>query len=365
MGKVDGKVCFVKYALPEEEVVFKVENETSSYIKGVVSELLTASPDRVKPVCRYYGACGGCQYQHLAYGKEIIYKKMQLEDLMRRFGGLQDFSSDIVASEGPYHYRGNITLHKGDQGYGFYLPKSNSVISIEECAISSKEINKVLAELKKGEPEDQVTLKQDHKGKVWRSDLAGEKFFTDVYAGKAIVFSPRIFSQCNRYIALKMVEELNLWLSDIDKNAVFFDLYCGAGFFSFLVPEYPLKIGMDHERISIECAKKTVKNNNLKNYRFYQGDVARSFKGVFDANKGDKNILLVDPPRQGLNRHFIGWLKEIKDIEAVYYISCDPSKLARDIKYLCANGRWALKRFKIFDMFPRTYHMECLAEIKE
>jgi len=74
VGKVDGKVCFVSGALPEEEVIFEVKKDTSRYTEGRVVQILTSSPARVEPVCRYYNRCGGCFLQHLSYEKELFYK---------------------------------------------------------------------------------------------------------------------------------------------------------------------------------------------------------------------------------------------------------------------------------------------------
>ncbi|MCP4648497.1 MAG: class I SAM-dependent RNA methyltransferase [PVC group bacterium] len=364
VGKVDGKVCFVRGALPEEEVVFNVEKETSSYIKGLVIELLNTSSDRIEPKCKYYNVCGGCQYQHLTYEKEIFYKKLQVEDLVRRFGGINDFKTEIIASKDPYEYRSSITLHKADKGYGFCRYNSNEIIGIDQCSIASKSINKLLPIAGEGAQKDRLTLKEDCSGRVWRSDRKEDKFFTDTYADKDMVFSPRIFSQCNRYIALKIAEELKGWIQETDNDSAFFDMYCGAGFFSFLLPDFVLKVGMDYEGIAIDCAKKTLKNVGFKNHRFYKGDVDRLFKSVFNRNKKAKNILLLDPPRKGLSKNLIKILTAMNDIDAFYYVSCDPSTLARDIKLLCSGSCWQLERFKVFDMFPRTYHVECLAEFK-
>ena len=81
VGRIDGKVCFVRDALPGEEVLFDVVKETKSYVKGNLVEIINRSPGRVEPVCKYYGSCGGCQYQHLEYSIEVDYKRKQVEDL--------------------------------------------------------------------------------------------------------------------------------------------------------------------------------------------------------------------------------------------------------------------------------------------
>ena len=256
VGRVDGKVCFVRGALPAEEVVFKVLKETKSYIKGEVTEIKIKSSDRVDPVCKYYGVCGGCQYQHLDYKKEVEYKRAQVENLMQRFGGLTDVSLDIVCSNLDYNYRDSITLHKGEQEYGFYSVDKNKIIPIDNCAIAAKSLNGFLLQLKDRDV-SRLTIKKDNNGKTWVSDQSDDLFYSDNYCGQEIILSSRGFSQCNRFIISSIVEQLNEWIKKIPNDAVLFDLYCGVGFFSFLLKGFKNCVGIDYEGISIDCAQKT------------------------------------------------------------------------------------------------------------
>jgi 23S rRNA (uracil1939-C5)-methyltransferase len=365
VGKVDGKVCFVTGALPGEKVVFDVIKDTSKYAAGKVSEILTPSTDRTEPECPYYGKCGGCQLQHITYEKELFYKKQQVAELMSRIGGKKDIEiPDIVASLEPYNYRTSVTLHDAGGGCGYYAIDGKTVMKIDSCPIATEPINSYLSGMTNEKKAERITLKSDHAGKVWSSESIGERFFIDKYRGEEICLSTKAFSQSNRHIAEKIVETMEGWIGTDNGEAVLFDLYCGTGFFSFLLKnDLHSRIGIDSSRVSIDCAKTTTGKNGRKDVKFYKGDAEEDFFGIFERSKQEKNIILIDPPRKGLNGNFIRQLKEMSGAQKMYYLSCDPARLARDIKVLTDESAWKLGRMRVFDMFPRTKHIETLVEL--
>ena len=127
VGKIDGKICFIEGALPGEKVRFIKQIEKKKFTIGKATEVLKASSDRVKPICPYYGECGGCQYQHLSYEKEVHYKAEQVRELLSRIGGFKEYAFDnITPSSLQYGYRLSITLHRSEKGYGYFA---------KECAL--------------------------------------------------------------------------------------------------------------------------------------------------------------------------------------------------------------------------------------
>ncbi|MFQ5952550.1 MAG: class I SAM-dependent RNA methyltransferase [Candidatus Omnitrophota bacterium] len=356
VGKVDGKVCFVKGAIPPEKVLFDVTKETSSYIKGDLVRVLSSSPDRVEPACRYYNKCGGCQLQHVSYEKELFYKREQVIELIKRIAGKEEFEcAQIVASPDCYHYRSSVTLHKKGEKYGYFAGSSSprgTIIEIEECPITNEAINKELSGLMVEGGREELTLKSDYKGSVWSSEKPGERFFLDRYGDVEMYFSPRTFSQANRYISEKMAEKLGEWIGEVPSGAAFFDVYCGVGFFSFLLKQdFEVRAGMDSS-----------KKKNLQNMKFYRGDVEKEFLPMFERLKKGLNVLLLDPPRKGTGRDFLDKIKIRDDINKMYYISCDPARLARDVKVIEEGSKWSLGKVAVFDMFPRTKHIEAMVE---
>jgi len=364
VGKLDGKVCFVKGALPGEDVAFDVLKDTSRYTEGVVTEIISPSADRVEPPCPYYGRCGGCQLQHLSYEKELFYKQDQLVQLIKRISKIQDITcGDIIGSPDCYGYRDSITLHRGKNGYGFYAAEAGEVIHVERCPISGDPINEALDDMRQGHEKDNVTLKADHLGKVWFSDRSGDRFFPDRFGDTEIFLSPRAFSQANRHIAVRLAGTLGEWIGPAGEDAAFFDAYCGVGFFSFLLgQDFGVRAGMDTSRVAIDCAKTTAKRSGARNARFYRGDAEKDLFRVIESARRERNVLLLDPPRKGAGRRFLETVRDGSDITDIYYISCDPASLARDAGILTAGGTWRLGRIQAFDMFPRTGHIEAMAE---
>jgi 23S rRNA (uracil1939-C5)-methyltransferase len=365
VSRSGGKVCFVEGALPGEEVLVKFSKQTPKYSEAVALDIVKSSPERVTPVCEYFGICGGCQLQHLSYDREVHYKRCQVNELFRRIAGIDlgDRLGEIVPSKDGYGYRSSVTLHKGQKGYGYYKAASHQIVEVEKCPVAVSAIGEEIKSLTEGEDKDEITFKADHTGKVWSSCKMGDRFFLDRYRGRDIFFSPKAFSQCNRYISEKISETLEEWALPQSDGAVFFDIYCGSGFFSFTAGgNFSSRIGVDENRVSIDCAKNTAKTQGIKNIKFYRQDAEKDIFELFKREKKKRNVMLVDPPRKGVGKEFLQKIKAERELDVLYYISCDPACMARDAKILTGEGAWSLKRIKPFDMFPRTGHIELMGE---
>ncbi len=364
VARLDGKVYFIEGALPGEEVLFDVVKDTANYAKGKLKEIIVRSPDRVEPVCRYYGKCGGCQLQHVTYEKELVYKEEQLGELLRRISGKKDVRCErIEPSPDPYHYRSSITLHRKNGPYGYYKVDGYTIMAVEECPLAEEAISKELKDLSFSDGKESLTIKTDWAGKVWISDKPGERFFIDRYGDTELYVSPKAFTQANRYIALEIAKTLTDWIGPVEGPAAFFDAFCGIGFYTFLVKRsFALRVGMDTSRIAIDCAKSTARQRKRDDAKFYFGDAETEFLELFGRLKQERNILFLDPPRKGAGKDLLDRIKGLDKIDGIYYLSCDPARLARDIKIITEDSAWELGRVKPFDMFPRTKHIETLAE---
>ncbi len=366
IGKIDGKVCFVRGAIPDEEVIFEVTKEKPSYMGGFAVEILSPSKDRVAPPCKYYSKCGGCQLQHLLYEKELYYKKEQVAELIKRIAGEYDFEYlGMFPSPAEYGYRSSVTLHRATNGgYGFYERESKDIIVIDDCLLAEDPIRREIKRLKKSSRDEDVTLKSDRSEKVWFSSVKEEKYFPDNYDGVEMLMSTRAFSQVNRLVAEEVARTVRDWTGKGEDTA-FFDVYCGVGFFGFLLGSKDVfYTGIDESKEAIDCAKKTAAGLNKKNHKFYRGEAEHLFPGIFPRQKRERNVVLLDPPRSGASKSFLEGLNGLGDIEKLLYLSCDPARFARDAKILTGGGAWGLKKVKSFDMFPRTMHIEILAEFE-
>ena len=234
---------------------------------------------------------------------------------------------------------------------------------MDSCCIAEESINDILPFKSQDIKKDRIVFKSDHEGNVKCSAISGERFFWDRFSDKDIMLSPRTFSQCNRKISVTMAEMLGEWIGPRGDDTAFFDLFCGVGFFSYLLEDFSMCIGMDFDRTAIDCAKTTAKEKGIRNKIFFRVDIETDVAKIFNEKKMSNNILLIDPPRKGLTRNFTEWLKSKKEINKIYFISCDPARMARDIQLITDHTGWKVSRSAMFDMFPRTKHVEVMIEM--
>ncbi|MFC1699569.1 class I SAM-dependent RNA methyltransferase, partial [Candidatus Omnitrophota bacterium] len=348
-----------------EQVRFIRQSEKKNFITGLSAEILKPSSNRREPLCPYFGRCGGCQYQHLDYKQEVLSKADQVQEILAHIAGLSTYRFEgIEPCVSDYGYRSSITLHKSGSGYGYFARDNQTIIAIKQCPLARDELNSAIGTLTPDGNRENVTLKSDQAGKVWISNYPGQRFYKDEFLGTELTFSPLAFSQVNRQIAVALVERLRQWMEEEPQGALF-DLYCGVGFFSFLLRRlYESVVGLDQGRIAIACAKTSKKDLNLRNVSFYHTEVDQGFTGVYQKLHGKINTILLDPPRSGISRKLAQGLSELKDARSLYYVSCNPAILARDAKLLTASKAWALTRLACFDMFARTKHIESIALFK-
>ncbi len=365
IAKLDGKVYFIEGALPGEKVRFVKKIEKKRFGTGKVTEVLVASDYRMESPCPYYSECGGCQYQHLDYKKEVFYKTAQVKEMLRRIGGLGEYIfAGMRPSSLDYGYRWTITLHKANAGYGYFAQDNKTIINIEHCNLAADAINSAISTLPASGAKRDITLKSDKANNVWISGHSGHRFFKDDFLGTELMFSPLAFSQANRQVAAEMVDELRT-LMQKEKTDVLFDLYCGVGFFGILMRDlFESVIGIDEKGVAIDCAKASKKNLGLDNIKFYCGEADKDFSNHYKHLRGETNTILLDPPRSGISKKITKWLTEITNINSLYYVSCDPAILARDAKALTQDKIWRLDKVSCFDMFPRTKHIESIAVFK-
>jgi len=362
IGKIDGKIYFIEGALPGERVSFTLDNEKKRFIRGKVKDILTVSKHRAKPICPYYGKCGGCQYQHLKYEEELAAKAEQVRELLKRIGGLEEYNfAGITPSSFHYGYRSSITVHKAAKGYGYFSKDNQTIIPIDRCALAVEPINDTIRSFSDLDKKKDVTLKHDNAGNVWISGRSGHRFFKDNFLETDITSSPLAFSQVNRQVTLSMLEVLRAWAKE-DKEDVLFDLYCGIGFFGILMRDmFKSVIGIDENSVAIDCAKATKKDLKSANLKFYLGNCDIDIPNYYERLCGKTNVIVIDPPRSGINKRLIEFLSSKKDFNRLFYVSCDPATLARDSKILIQDNKWKLDRIACFDMFPRTKYVESLA----
>jgi len=387
MGRLpDNRAVFVPFGLPGERVRVRLTEEKKNFARGEIIEILEVSKDRIQPLCRHFGVCGGCHYQNLPYEKQLEAKTDILRDQLTRIGKIENPPvQQMVACPNPWKYRNHVQFSLTEDGkLGFIGAVPGPVpMEISECHLPEPSINDFWHQLE-FEPEmdiERVSLrigKDDDLMLVLASDspdapeleIEAGISVAHVYEENAVVIagndhivirvlerdfkvSAASFFQVNTVMAGKMVEHLLNRLL-VDKSSTVLDVYCGVGLFSaFFAPKCGRVIGIESSESS--CEDFAVNLDEFENVELYEGFA----EAVISHLEAKLDVVLVDPPRAGLDKAVVDGILRLSP-SVIAYISCDPSTLARDAARLI-NGGYKLKEVTPFDLFPQTYHIESIS----
>lgn len=349
VGRDQGKAVFVPYVIDGELVAGEVVREKKNFAEADLVEVKDKSPHRVQAPCPYFGRCGGCAYQHMSYTHQLATKRRQVEDVLRRIGGIDHVPVHAtIASPEEFGYRNRISVHVQDGVIGFFRRDSRRLIEVEHCPIAKEEVNDALRQLRHNSPRDgHYTLR--------------------------IGSARRIFSQTNDGVA-------RLLLDLVDRSVpmsqeLLIDAYCGDGFFAKrLRHKFVRVIGIDWDRFAIAEARKdaTEKEN------YIAGDVEiellrlAAVQRTAGGNQRQQAVggglgsiapilppatLIVDPPATGLTRSARDAIASLAPWRLIY-VSCNPSTLARDLKDL--SHAFSIEFAQPLDMFPQTAEIEIM-----
>ena len=188
--------------------------------------------------------------------------------------------------------------------------------------------------------------------------IYGEGYITDKLGELTFKISPLSFYQVNPIQAEKLYM-IGVKSANITKEDTVFDLYCGIGTISLFMAKYAKKVyGIEIVKQAVEDAIENSKLNDIHNTEFIAGDVEKVLDDLINNKKIIPDIIMVDPPRRGLDKTSIQNILKIKPKKLVY-ISCNPATLVRDLKEL--EESYDIKSIRPVDMFPFTSHVECVA----
>ncbi|MBQ3511498.1 MAG: 23S rRNA (uracil(1939)-C(5))-methyltransferase RlmD [Bacilli bacterium] len=374
---INGKICFIDKALPGEVVKIKIIKDSKKYMVGKIVDYYKLSDDRIDEVCRYSDICGGCSLSHLTINEENKFKCMKVKELLERFGSISSEKVCDVICLDEYGYRNKVTLHGQNSLLGYCENGSNRVFNVDKCLLANEKINGILEILNKmsfNESIDEAVVRCSNdssevmvslKGDI--SDysslrnvvdtliindevLLGDESIVSNIGNKKFYVSDGSFFQVNKNLTKKLYDEV-LDVVKCEKPKKILDLYCGTGTIGIYVSDYTDSvIGVDYSKEGINDANKNKELNNCKNIKF----ICDKVENVID-QFDDIDMVIVDPPRAGLDNKTIDNIKRIA-AETVVYVSCDPATLGRDLKYL--SDSYDVIEVKPFNMFPRTYHIE-------
>lgn len=440
IGKTDeGKTVIVSGGVPGDVVNAKVRKVKSKYFEAEVVDVLEKSPFRVEPKCIHFGTCGGCKWQNMSYEQQLFFKQDEVENNIRRIGGIEDFVCEpILGAPEQYFYRNKmefsfsdakwLTLDEINSGeeidnknaLGFHIPGMwSKILDLKECWLQEDPSNAIRLAVKAFADAHQLEyfdvrnqsgflrtmmLRQNSKGEwmvlfqLFREEKENQKALFDyliqefpqiktlmfcinskqndslydqdvqIYYGDGFLMEemdglkfkigPKSFFQTNYQQALNLYRK-TLEFADLKGDEVVYDLYTGTGTIAQYMARNAKKvIGIESVQESIDAAKEHAILNGLDNCEFYCGDMKDIFSDEFLANHPKADVLITDPPRDGMHAKVVEQILKLSP-ERIVYVSCNSATQARDLALM--KEQYKVVKILPVDMFPQTHHVENIA----
>ncbi|WP_017652704.1 23S rRNA (uracil(1939)-C(5))-methyltransferase RlmD [Fortiea contorta] len=424
VGRYDERVVFVPDTVPGDRALIRLLHVKPKYAHGQMQQLLIPSPHRQRPSCIVADKCGGCQWQHIKYDFQLAAKQNQVIQALERIGGFVQPAVDpvlVAADSMGYRNKSTYPMGKSTAGQvqaGYYQKASHQLVNLNQCPVQDARLNPLLAQVKQDIQQQgwQIYDETRHQGQIrhlslrigrrtgemlltlvvkdWNlpriahqaeqwlqhypqlvgvslnrnSDrtnaifgdetrsIAGVPYLCEKFAGLEFQIRPETFFQVYTETAealLQVIEsELNL-----QGHEVLVDAYCGIGTLTLPLAKQARHItGLELQQSAVAQAILNAQHNEIDNITFQVGAVEKVLPNLGTI----PDVVLLDPPRKGCDRTVLETLRQLKPSQIVY-VSCKVATLARDLKLLCQDGLYTIKRVQPADFFPQTAHVEAAA----
>lgn len=345
MAKINDKIVFIPNTMIGEKVKIKITKNKKNYMEGKVIEYIEENKNRVKNLCPYYEKCGGCDILHIPYNEQLLYKENKIKNIVSRYLKDDIHINNIVKSDKQFNYRNKVTLHTNNNKIGYYEKNSNNIIPINNCLLLNPTLNNYIKTIDK--TNEKLVLRTNG---IDILDDNNSSIIKNIGKYKYLV-SLKSFFQVNDNVTYKLYEKIKEYCNSTKEDTIL-DLYCGTGTIGIYLSEYCNKVlGIEINKQAIIDANKNKDLNNINNIEFIAEDVSK----IINKIKFKPSIIVVDPPRAGLDEKTIKEIIKINPNKLIY-VSCDPMTLVRDLNIL--KYYFNIKEITPFDMFPNTYHVE-------
>ena len=350
-------------------MVAEIVRHRGEYVAVRVVEVLTPSAHRTAPPCPYFGACTGCQWQHVDYEHQLDLKKRIVHQALTQSGGFEEPPvAPTLPGPQPYGYRNHarFTVGRKRGDIGFVNRESRSLVPVDKCLLMHPKINECLESLLgKCSETTQLSIRcgantgdvliQPHLKNQNVSFSTGQKSYVESLDGKEFRIAASSFFQVNTNQAERVVELVKDGLR-LAGGETLVDAYAGVGSFAVLLAPLARKI------IAIEDSASAVQDaeanaGSLDNIEFRHGKTEDVLSSISEAVQG----AVLDPPRAGCHPEALEALLRLAP-RRVVYVSCDPDTMSRDLKILCQES-YRLESVQPVDMFPQTHRVECVATL--
>ncbi len=420
VAHIEGCAVFIPNAIAGERVRVRIEKAQKTWAAGKIVELLEKSPHRVNRECPVAKLCGGCDFWHMDYEEESRLKADRVRTCLNRIGGENLEAVPILAAPTCHGYRNKaqypVAQKKGRACAGFFRAGTHEVVENARCRILPEETDAVKDAVMDYVNQYRISVYDEtaHKGllrhiyvrrgvvsgqilvclvcngeKLPRAEelvkrlqkipgfatlvlsvntrkgnaVLGDKFITlhgpgyieDTLCGLTFRLSPRSFYQVNHHQAQRLYQAA-IAQAEITKEDTVLDLYCGVGTITLAMASAAGKvIGVEAVPQAVEDARDNARRNGIDNAEFFCGDAGQAALAL-EAQGIQADVVVVDPPRKGLNADTIEALHRFAP-RRIVYVSCDPATLARDVALLKERG-YEMKNAMAADLFPRCAHVE-------
>jgi 23S rRNA (uracil1939-C5)-methyltransferase len=412
VARAEGLVVFVAGALPGDRVRAEITKAKKRFAEARTVELLAPGPERIADVCLHGGEpCPGAPLQGLPYERQLAYKSEQVEDALRRIGGLDGFELEpIEPALETWRYRNKLeysfgATEEGEVALGFHARgRWDLIVDVDDCMLASERGNAarnavrewagmevvapydphsrkgVLRNLAVREgrrtgqiqtrlvttesrfpkpPVDLHTMVEgDSGGTDGPTGVLGEERLREELCGLQLEMTHGAFFQTNTEMAERLYAVAAEYAGLSGSERVF-DLFCGIGTIGLTLAKQAGEVwGLEIVPEAIEDAEANAERNGIENAKFVAGNARTGVRPLLE-QAGKPDVVVVDPPRAGLSQKIVRRLIEC-EAPRIVYVSCNPTTLAPNATQLTEAG-YKLKRVKPVDMFPQTPHIECVA----
>jgi len=415
LARADGLVVFVSGALPGDRVRVEITKAKKRFAEARTVELLSPGAERIADRCTHESEpCPGAPWQGLAYERQLTEKSAQVEEALRRIGGLDGYELEqIEPAAEQWRYRNKLEYsfgeRDGDPILGFHARgRWDLIVDVDDCQLASERGNAArnairdwarlasvpaydgrertgvlrnlvvregwrtgqiqtrlvtsAARFPKPPVDLHTAIEGDSGGTDGPTGVLGEERLREELFDLKLEMSHGAFFQTNTEMAERLYA-IAAEFAGLSGSERVFDLYCGIGTIGLTMAKRAGEVwGLEIVPEAIADAERNAERNKIENAHFMAGSARTGVRPLIE-KAGKPDVVIIDPPRAGLSQKIVRRVLEC-EAKKIVYVSCNPTTLAPNAAQMVEAG-YKLSRVKPVDMFPQTPHIECVALLEK